>query len=180
MPTPGSPQSPGLASGDWNATAEEIARELRDFIVEFGSFNPDWFVDVKFHLLRTLAFSRQARDELCSLAIDGGLCMDCDLRYAAKKCLLWYRLFKDISWSIVRRAPPCIRIAFVKRRIKWVADYLVAAGVIDLPFYTGAHAPSCKSMQRWGYCSPDRYCSAMTRQNTLSYVPARDRVKMTR
>ncbi len=162
----------------WNATPEEVLHELESFIDEFGSFNPEWFTEVKFHLLRHVGLNQESRDELCELAIHHAMCPKCNLLYTAKRCLLWYRLFRIIRWPLVERAPPCIRMAYAKKNIRTVARYLTKANVITPPFLRVRSAPSCKSMRKWGYCHPDSYCRAMERENTLSYIPARERLKL--
>jgi hypothetical protein len=169
-------RKPLLSDDNWNLIEEEVRTELRLFIDEFGSFTPEWFVDIKFHLLRESGLTKESRDELCRLSIHAGLCPKCDFLYVAKKCLLWFRLFR-INPKMVERAPPCIQEAFRKKAIKIVADFLVAANLIDPPFYKVRSAPWCKTLHGWGYCTPDEYCEAMERANTLKYSAARERVK---
>lgn len=165
-----------LSPESWNSAKDEVLEELESFINEFGSFTPEWFVDIKFHLLRQAGLTPETRDELCRLSINQSLCPKCDSLYVAKKCLLWLRLFR-INPRIIERAPPCIQKAYEKNSIKVVADFLVKANLIDPPFYKVRSAPHCKSMERWGYCTPDEYCAAMERANTLDYSSARERVK---
>ena len=164
----------------WVESAETVAEELRQFTKEFGSFTPELFVQIKFHLLRGPGLTKQSRDELCDLSIHSKTCPKCDLLYVAKKCLLWYRLFKIIRWETVERAPPCIRLAFAKKSIKTVAIYLSKGNLIDAPFYRARGSTSCNVMRRWGYCNPNEYCRAMETENTLEYVTARERVKRSR
>ncbi|MHA1736496.1 MAG: hypothetical protein ACTSV8_09025, partial [Candidatus Thorarchaeota archaeon] len=118
--------------------------------------------------------------ELCEVSISEGLCTGCSMLYATKKCLLWYRLYKQVEWRVVERAPPCIRLAYVRRNIRTVVKYLTAAGLLDPPFYPSRRAPSCRMMRRWGLCEPNEYCRAMRTGNTLEYIPARERVKLSR
>ncbi|TFF92193.1 hypothetical protein EU545_01750 [Candidatus Thorarchaeota archaeon] len=165
---------PRLSQDYWNATADELAEEIAAFSEEFGSFTPDWFAEVKFHLLKSHGLVKESRDELCRVAIREGLCPDCDYLYAAKKCLLWYDLYRLVKWNIVRRAPPCIRIAFARKNIKTVVNYLVGANLLDPPYYRSRGAPTCKSMERWGLCNPDEYCKAMESGRTLEYARARE------
>jgi hypothetical protein len=171
---------PELDEELWVESAEIVAEELRQFTQEFGAFTPDLFVQIKFHLLRGPGLTKQSRDELCKLSIHSKTCPKCDLLYVAKKCLLWYRLFKIIRWETVERAPPCIRLAFVKKSIKTVATYLSKANLIDAPFYRARGSTSCNIMRRWNYCQPNEYCRAMERENTLEYIAARERVKRSR
>jgi len=169
---------PVLEPKNWNAPAEEVAGELHSFIQEFGSFTPELFAQIKFHLLRYSGLDQESRDDICHVSIYNGLCPKCNLLYTAKKCLLWSNLFKLIRWKTVERSPPCIRLAFAKKSIKNVAKFLVKANLIDAPFYKAISAPSCKAMRNWGYCNPDRYCRAMNTGTTLEYNSVRQRVKM--
>lgn len=176
---PGEKQKPLLAEDNWNSTEEEVQNELQLFIDEFGAFTPEWFVDIKFHLLRESGLTKESRDELCQLSIHASLCPKCDFLYVAKKCLLWLRLFR-INPMLVERAPPCIQDAFKNNAIKIVADFLKVANLIDPPFYKVHSAPRCRTLKGWGYCNPDEYCEAMDRANTLEYSAARERVKRSR
>ncbi|MFW9808711.1 MAG: hypothetical protein ACFFE6_04930 [Candidatus Thorarchaeota archaeon] len=169
-----------LDEDEWAASSDAVTEELQSFVKEFGSFTPELFVQIKFHLLRGSGLSKNTRDELCVLSINNGFCPNCDLLYQAKKCLLWYRLFKIIRWEIVERAPPCIRLAFAKRSIKTVAIYLTKANLIDAAYYKAKGSTSCNTMRRWGYCHPNEYCRAMETGNTLEYTAARERVKRAR
>ncbi len=176
--TPDSSQS---FSTHWMISKEQLSNEIGSFVIEFGSFTPEWFAEVKFHLLRESGLNKESRDQFCDVAISAGHCPRCDLLYSAKKCPLWYRLYKIAEWKLVERAPPCIRLAFIKRNIKTVVDYLVAVNLIDPPFYRSRRrAPSCKMMRRWGLCKPNEFCNAMTTDNTAEYISARERVKLSR
>ncbi|NHI83072.1 MAG: hypothetical protein EAX81_02035 [Candidatus Thorarchaeota archaeon] len=166
-----------LSPDNWNESDEDVAKELGLFISEFGSFTPEWFVDIKFHLLRQSGLTKESRNEFCMLSIEKKFCPKCDFLYVAKKCLLWLRLFRIITSYLVRRAPPCIKYAYSRKSIKTVADYFVKASLVDAPFYKVRSAPSCKSLRRWGYCHPDGYCKAMERDNTIEYASARERVQ---
>jgi hypothetical protein len=168
---------PQISSEFWNVSANQLGEELRQFINEFESFTPEHFTQIKFHVLRDSGLNKESRDELCSVSIYEKLCPKCDLLYVAKKCLLWYQLFKLIKWKIVRRAPPCIRSAYAKKRIKHVANFLTKANLINLSFYKVRSAPSCKSMKRWGLCNPDEYCKMMKTGRTLEYRVARETIK---
>lgn len=172
--------NPQLDEELWIESAETVAEELRQFTKEFGAFTPELFVQIKFHLLRGPGLTKQSRDELCALSIHSKTCSKCDLLYVAKKCLLWYRLFKIIQWKTVERTPPCIRLAFAKKSIKTVAIYLSKANLIDAPFYKARGSTSCNVMRRWGYCQPNEYCRAMETEKTLEYTAARERVKRSR
>ncbi len=169
-----------LNEDEWTVSPSIVAEELHSFIKEFGSFTPELFVQIKFHLLRGSGLTKFTRDELCALSIQHDFCPRCDLLYEAKKCLLWYRLFKIIKWDLVERAPPCIRLAFAKKSIKTVAIHLSKANLIDAPFYKARGSTACNTMRRWGYCHPNEYCSAMDTDNTLEYSAARERVKRSR
>ena len=173
-------RQPQLDEELWVEGAETVAELLRQYTKEFGSFTPERFVHIKFHLLKGPGLIKQSRDELCELSIHSKTCPKCDLLYVAKKCLLWYRLFKIIRWETVERAPPCIRLAFVKKSIKTVATYLSKSHLIDAPFYKAYGSTLCKVMRRWGYCQPNEYCRAMENENTLEYSAARERVKRSR
>jgi hypothetical protein len=172
--------NPQLDEELWVESAETVVEELRQFIKEFESFTPELFVQIKFHFLRGPGFIKQSRDELCELSIHSKTCPKCDLLYVAKKCLLWYDLFKIIRWETVERAPPCIRLAFVKKSIKTVATYLSKANLIDAPFYKAYGSTLCKVMRRWGYCQPNEYCRVMENENILEYSAARERLKRSR
>ncbi|MFX0053950.1 MAG: hypothetical protein ACFFAX_02165 [Promethearchaeota archaeon] len=172
-------RKPLLTEEHWASTEDEVQSELQSFIDEFGAFTPEWFVDIKFHVLRESGLTKKSRNELCRLSIRASLCPKCDFLYIAKKCLLWSRLFR-INPRIVERAPPCIQEAFKNNAIKVVADFLVVANLIDPPFYKVHSAPWCKTLQGWDYCKPDEYCEAMERENTLDYSGARERVKRSR
>jgi hypothetical protein len=173
-------QLPYLNEGDWASTSEEVAKELQSFVDEFGSFTPWLFAEVNFHHLRGAGLSKTSRNELCEISIHIKACSKCDLLYAAKKCLLWSRLYKLVTWEIVERAPPCIRLAFAKRTIKTVANYLAATNLLAPLFFKSRGAPSCNSMRHWGYCHPNEYCKAMSTENTFEYIAARERVKLAR
>ena len=164
----------------WHGTSQEVAKEISSFISEFGSFTPEWFIEVKFHLLRQQGLTKESRDELCEVSIHNRFCRKCDMLYAAKKCPLWYRLFRLIprEGGIMSRAPPCMRLARLKNRIKTVANFLAKVNLIDPPFYYVRAAPSCKSLRRWGYCHPDKYCEVMKTDITLEYCSAREKVKL--
>jgi hypothetical protein len=166
-----------LSSEFWNVSAKELAEELRRFIDEFKSFNPEHFIQIKFHVLRDSGFCKESRDEFCKASIQEKLCPKCDLRYIAKKCLLWYQLFGLIDKKIVRRAPPCIQQAYANNSVKQVADFLTKASLINPPFYKVRKAPSCRAMRRWGLCNPDDYCKEMKAENTLEYRFARESVR---
>ncbi len=169
-----------LDSSRWSASSETVLTELHQFIAEFGSFNPDWFVEVRFHLVKSTVLDQAGRRDLCLLALDDRLCDRCDMLYKARKCLLWYMLYKETRKISLARAPPCIRLAYLRRSIRKVIDYLFHAGLISPPFYRARMAPSCNSMTQWGYCQPDQYCRAMAGKSTLDYLDARERVKLTR
>ncbi|MHA2177388.1 MAG: hypothetical protein ACXABH_02920 [Candidatus Thorarchaeota archaeon] len=172
--------SPTLKEEEWTEDHDAVADELRSFIKEFESFTPELFTQIKFHLLRGFGLTKPTRDEFCALSIQEGLCPKCDLLYTAKKCFLWYRLFKIIKWETVQRAPPCIRLAFAKKSIKTVAIYLTKTNLIHPPFYRAIGSTSCNMMRRWGYCNPNEYCNAMETDNTLEYTAARELVKQAR
>ncbi len=172
--------SPNLDETLWAERSEIVTQELRQFIQEFGSFTPELFVQIKFHLLRGPGLTKQSRDELCELSIQSKTCPKCDFLYVAKKCLLWYKLFKIVQWATVERAPPCIRLAFAKKSIKTVAIYLTKTNLIDAPFYKARGSTSCNVMRRWRYCQPNEYCRTMEKENTLEYNAARERVKKSR
>jgi hypothetical protein len=173
-------KTPSLNKEEWTTSSSAVAEELRSFTREFGSFTPERFTQIKFHLLRGSGLTKPTRDEFCALSIAEDLCPRCDLLYAAKKCLLLYRLFKIVKWETVQRAPPCIRLAFAKKSIKTVAIYLTKTNLIDAPFYRAIGSTSCNLMRRWNYCNPNEYCRAMETENTLEYTAARERVKQFR
>jgi hypothetical protein len=169
-----------LSNDHWCASDNEVSDELQSFIEEFGSFTPEWFAEVKFHLIRETGLTRESRDELCELSIDRGHCKRCDSLYEAKECPLWFRLFRLIRLSNLQRSPPCVRLAYTNGNIRHAADFLARAGVITPPFYRAKMAPRCGGMRRWGYCRPDQYCEAMETANTLEYTAAREHVKISR
>jgi hypothetical protein len=164
---------------DWLADSAELSGELRIFVDEFQSFTPELFAEMKIHLLRT-GLTKSARDDFCEVSIRSRQCLKCDLLYETKKCLLWYRLYRVIDWAAVERGPPCIRLAFAKKTIRTVANYLTYVNLVDLPFYQKRMPPSCNMMERWGYCNPNEYCRAMKTGNPREYMSARERVKMSR
>jgi hypothetical protein len=170
---------PSAEESDWLANAVQMSSELKDFADEFGSFTPELFAEMKIHLLRG-SLTKPARDTFCEISINGGQCPRCDLLYETKKCLLWYRLYRVIDWAAVERGPPCIRLAFAKKTIRTVANYLTYVSLVDLPFYQKRMPPSCNMMERWGYCNPNEYCRAMKTGNPIEYMSARERVKMSR
>lgn len=163
----------------WVVGDAEISSELATFVREFGSFTPELFAEMKLHLLRS-GLTKQARNHLCELSIQAEQCPKCDLLYEAKRCLLWSRLYRLVDWRTVERAPPCIRLAFAKKTIKTVVNYLSYINVIDPPFYPKRAPPSCNMLERWGYCNPNEYCRAMTTGNPREYMSARERVKLSR
>lgn len=166
-----------LNEESWIGSYEEVVEELQSFITEFGSFTPEWFTDIKFHLLRKTGLTQESHNELCRLSIEQSLCPRCDFLYSAKKCLLWSRLFRLINPKLLDRSPPCIRNALEKNSIKIVADYLVIVNLIEPPFYKALRAPSCGALRRWGYCKPDDYCREMEVENTIAYSAARERIR---
>ncbi|TFF92456.1 hypothetical protein EU545_00835 [Candidatus Thorarchaeota archaeon] len=168
-----------MAHEDWIASYDEVARELASFAEEFGTFTPELFAEIKIHLLRS-GLTKSARDDICTISIGTGLCPECDLLYEMKKCLLWYRLYDLVSWRTVERAPPCIRLAYAKKTIKTVANYLSYIDLIDPPFYQKRMPPSCNMLDRWGYCNPNEYCRAMKTGNPIEYSKAREAVKIAR
>ncbi|TFH07378.1 MAG: hypothetical protein E4H14_08615 [Candidatus Thorarchaeota archaeon] len=165
---------------EWTSTPEEVAKELKLFVEEFDSFTPELFAEVNFHLLRHAGLTISSRNELCEISIHSKTCPKCDLLYVAKKCPLWYRLYKIVTWDIVKRAPPCIRFAYAKKTIRTVTNYLARVNLIDPPFYKTRGAPSCNALRSWGYCTPNEYCRAMKTGSTLEYIAARERVKISR
>jgi hypothetical protein len=171
---------PYLSREYWNCIPDELQNELRSFVSEFGAFTPDWFAEVKFHLLKQSGLTLLTRDEFCSVAIYYHLCGKCDTLYMSKQCLLWYRLFDLITTRVVRRAPPCIKIALKNKSIKTVANFMKRANIVSPPFYKARAAPSCKNMQDWGFCSPDEFCQAMRTGKLLEYNSVREQIKMTR
>ncbi|MFW9909783.1 MAG: hypothetical protein ACFFEF_14525 [Candidatus Thorarchaeota archaeon] len=174
------PDTPYISQEYWNCDVKELLRELNSFIEEFRSFTPDWFAEVKFHLLREPGLTLMTRDEFCSVSIYGKLCGNCDDLYLSKNCRLWYQLFDLIKWRSVQRAPPCIRNALRSKSIKTVANYLKKANLLSPPFYKARATPRCGNMKKWGYCSPDEYCKNMQTDNLLEYTKARQHTKMTR
>ncbi|MBN2229504.1 MAG: hypothetical protein JW779_07890 [Candidatus Thorarchaeota archaeon] len=173
-------QLPILDTKEWTSTPETVADELRSFVKEFELFTPELFAEVNFHLLRQSGLTKSSRQALCEISIFNKTCPKCELLYSAKKCPLWSRLYKIVTWDIVERAPPCIRLAFAKKTIKTVTNYLVAVNLVSPPFFKSRGAPSCNAMRRWGYCHPNEYCKAMETDNTFEYNAARERVKLSR
>ncbi len=165
---------------DWNCSFSALSKEIGVFINEFGSFTPELFAEVNFHLLRKAGLTKSSRNALCRSSIKGKHCISCDLLYVAKKCLLWSQLYKIITWNLIERSPPCVRLAFAKKSIRTVANYLVQANLISPPFYKSRGILSCNLMRRWGYCTPNEYCRAMKTNRVLEYGPARERVKLSR
>ncbi|MBD3407864.1 MAG: hypothetical protein GF411_17220 [Candidatus Lokiarchaeota archaeon] len=166
-----------LSSKYWLEDSSFVAEELHDFITEFGSFNPDWFVEINFHLLRDVGLVEESRLQFCNLSQHEQACVSCDFLYKEKECLLWYDLFKMIRWSVLRRAPPCIRIAYVRKQIRVVVDFLVRVHLLEPPFYKSKGTPNCSWLQEWGLCQSDRYCQSMITRNPLSYSTSRGRIK---
>ena len=171
--------TPILSDEYWNCSVESLIDTLQQFVSEFGSFTPEWFAEVKFHLLRQ-GLCLQSRDELCDASIFAGTCKNCDDLYRTKRCLLWYRLFELIDRNTVRRAPPCIRNALSTNQIKIVANFLKKASLIDPPFYKARMPPRCPKMKEYGLCQPDEYCDAMETNRILEYNTAREHVKLTK
>jgi len=171
---------PSIDEEEWTAAPEDVAKELQLFAEEFRSFTPELFAEVNFHLLRYAGLTKSTRNELCEISIHSKTCPKCDHLYVAKKCPLWYRLYKMATWDIVKRAPPCIRLAYAKKTIKTVTNYLATVNLIDPPFYKSRGAPSCNALRSWGYCTPNEYCKAMLTDSTLEYIVARERVKVSR
>jgi len=176
----GDTEPPKLNEDEWFSTSETVAKELQSFADEFGSFTPHHFAQVNFHHLRRDGLTRTTRNELCEISIHIKTCPKCELLYVAKNCLLWSRLYKMATWDIVERAPPCIRLAYAKKTIKTVTNYLAAVGLLAPPFYKSRSAPSCNSMRHWGYCHPNEYCRAMRTDSTFEYIEAREHVKLSR
>jgi len=165
---------------EWTSTPEEIAKELILFAQEFDSFTPELFAEVNFHLLRRSGLTKSTRNEFCQLSIYCETCPRCELLYVAKKCPLWYRLYKMVTWDIVKRAPPCIRLAFARKTIKTVTNYLAGVNLVSPPFFKSRGTPSCNALRSWGYCTPNEYCKEMKTENTSEYNAARERVKLSR
>ena len=173
-------QTPSLDPEEWTSTPDEVSKELLLFVKEFERFTPEHFAQVYFHLLRHSGLTKSTRNELCEISIFTKTCPKCELLYVAKKCPLWYRLYKIVTWDIVKRAPPCIRLAYAKKTIKTVTNYLARVNLVNPPFYESRGAPSCNVMRRWGYCNPNEYCKAMETDRTIEYTKARERVKLAR
>ena len=171
---------PPLNAEEWTSTPEDVAKELKLFVEEFVTFTPEYFAQLNFHLLRHKGLTKSIRDELCEISIYSKTCPKCDLLYVAKKCPLWYRLYKMATWNITKRAPPCIRLAYAKKTIKTVTNYLASVNLVDPPFFKSRGAPSCNILRRWGYCNPNEYCKAMKTESTFEYTTARERVKISR
>jgi hypothetical protein len=171
---------PNLNEDDWVSTSNIVAKELQSFVDEFGSFTPQLFTEVNFHHLRGNGLTKTSNDALCEISIHIKTCPKCDLLYKAKSCPLWSRLYKIITWEIVERAPPCIRLAYAKKTIKTVTNYFVSINLLAPPFFKSRSAPSCNAMRNWGYCHPNEYCKAMKTNNTFEYNAARERVKLSR
>lgn len=165
---------------EWNISPAQLSMELGSFIKEFESFTPELFAEVNFHLLRRASLTKSSRNELCKVSIKYKHCPSCKLLYVARECPLWSRLYKIINWNLVERAPPCIRLAFAKKSIKTVTNYLVQTNLISPPFYKSRSVLSCNTMRRWGYCTPNEYCKAMKTNRVLEYLSARERVKLSR
>ncbi len=171
---------PSIDKEEWTSTPEEIAKELKLYAQEFDSFTPEHFAELNFHLLRRPGLTKSTRNEFCEISIYCKTCPKCELLYVAKKCPLWYRLYRIITWDIVKRAPPCIRLAFAKKTIKTVTNYLAGVNLVSPPFFKSRGTPSCNSLRSWGYCTPNEYCRAMETENTFEYTKARERVKLSR
>jgi len=172
--------TPYLSEDHWNCSVEELEDELKSFVDEFESFTPDWFAEVKYHLLRYSGLTLETRDEFCAVSIESKHCKKCDDLYLAKQCLLWYKLFELITWKTVQRAPPCIKTSYKNKSIKSVANFLKKANLVDLPFYKARAPPRCGTMSKWGLCTPDEYCRAMQTDNLMEYNKAREQVKISR
>ncbi len=170
--------APSLSQDLWNCRVTELSDELVAFVQEFGSFTPDWFAEVKFHLLRDSALDLTTRDEFCQTAIYTKQCGSCDQLYMSRNCLLWYQLFDRIRWKTIARAPPCIKAAYRKKSIKLVANYMTRANLVSPPFYKPRAAPLCKNMQNWGHCEPDQYCKLLRSGKLLDYNAVREHAKM--
>lgn len=164
----------------WTASSKKVAEELRSFIRNMGSFTPDWFAEVKFHLLRQSGLTKESRAELCDLSIREGHCRRCEALYKPRNCVLWSRLFSMVRSVVDDRCPPCIRIALGKNSLRTVANFMTSAFLIDAPYYKQRKASSCKAMTQWGYCRPDEYCRDIKGGSPLEYISARERVKLTR
>ncbi|RDE11820.1 MAG: hypothetical protein C4K49_11060 [Candidatus Thorarchaeota archaeon] len=171
-----------LSYSDWNESPEGVARELHSFIDDFRSFTPEWFAEVKFHLLKQSGLTKDTRNDLCRVSIHGGYCDRCESLYKAKNCLLWSHLFSKAKAVVDDRSPPCIRLALRKNSIRTVASFLTSADLIEAPFYRRRRASSCRMMAQWGYCVPDEYCRHIpdNNANPLQYIIARERVKLSR
>lgn len=173
-------ETPHLNENYWNCSVEELSGELKSFVDEFESFTPDWFAEVKFHLLRHSGLTLETRDEFCIVSIESKQCKKCDDLYMVKQCLLWYRLFDIITWKTIQRAPPCIKASYKNKSIKTVANFLKKANLLSPPFYRARAPPRCGNMSKWGLCKPDEYCRAMQGDNLMEYNKARESVKMSR
>ncbi|MHA1137180.1 MAG: hypothetical protein ACTSSE_11910 [Candidatus Thorarchaeota archaeon] len=171
---------PSIDKDEWTSTPEEIAKELKLYAQEFDSFTPEHFAELNFHLLRRPGLTKTTRNEFCEISIYCKTCAKCELLYVAKKCPLWYRLYRMVTWDIVKRAPPCIRLAFTKKTIKTVTNYLAGVNLVSPPFFKSRGTPSCNALRSWGYCTPNEYCKAMKTENTSEYTAARERVKISR
>lgn len=171
---------PFLSQEFWNCIAKDLQNELLSFVKEFGSFTPDWFAEVRFHLLKESGLNLMTRDEFCQVSIHSKQCSKCDHLYMSRNCLLWYRLFEIITSKTIQRTPPCIKVAFKNKSIKTVANFLKRANLVSPPFYKARAAPLCRNMQEWGYCTPDEFCERMTTGRVLEYNSVREQIKMHR
>jgi hypothetical protein len=169
-----------LSPDAWAVSSERVAEELRSFIGNMGSFTPDWFAEVEFHLLRQSGLNKESRAQLCRISIRDSHCKRCEILYRPKNCLLWSRLFSIVKSVVDDRCPPCIRVALSKNSVKTVANFLTGACLIDAPFYRQRKTSSCRTMAQWGYCKPDEYCKEIRRGSPMEYISAREKVKLTR
>ncbi|TXT53986.1 MAG: hypothetical protein BAJATHORv1_100071 [Candidatus Thorarchaeota archaeon] len=168
---------PRLTSDYWLEDDSTVAEEIQLFIEEFGSFSPDWFVEINFHLLRADGLVKESKSQFCALAQFEENCQSCDDLYKAKHCPLWYNLFRLVKWHLLRRAPPCIRIAYIRKQIRVVVDFLVQANLLEPPFYHSQVGLSCGYLAEWNFCQPDRYCRFLTCNSPLNYSITRNRIK---
>ncbi|MHA1594609.1 MAG: hypothetical protein ACTSXJ_06275 [Candidatus Baldrarchaeia archaeon] len=161
-----------MSSGDeqymkyWACDISTIVREAQSLVHELGHFDPIYFMELNYHLLRGDGFSTAALRELCKL-LPENICKNCIWKLKRGKCLLMDKLRNLALRAHLERAPPCVRAAFRKNKITVVASYLIAACLID--DVMGAYKLTCDNMRKMGFCEPDEVCKVFKPKNVLQY-----------
>ena len=150
----------------WIATEDAIMREVQNLILENGKFDPIYFMELNFHMLRDGEFSVAALSELCQI-VPEEVCEKCIWKFKHKVCILWKKLRSRLEKLHIERAPTCIRNAMIARRFSIAVSYFILAGLLENVI--SVRRITCKDMRKMGFCEPDHVCIEFNIENPLKY-----------